>query len=342
MITMDVFKQDAFSATSLTDAVDKIGYIPSFLGDIPGLFDPPPLGQPRTPDIWIESRGTEPALIQTSPRGAPPKQKGGDDASREARPFRTRRLAQASRITPDLLQSIRLFGSETELKQLSTEIFRRQLLIKRDFELTLENLRLGCVQGVVKDADGTTIYDWAAEFGQAIPAELNFDLGNPAKVIAKKCATVTRSITRGLKGLGAGQVQIVGICGDDFFDDFVAHPEWREWQTSWPQATQLTLSKVFREVTFCNIKFVNYRGTDDGTTVSVNTDKCKFFPVGAGIFQMAFAPAERFGFVNTPGQPNYSWIVLDDDRDMFADVEMYSYPLPVCTMPQALFSAKRT
>jgi hypothetical protein len=28
--------------------------------------------------------------------------------------------------------------------------------------------------------------------------------------------------------------------------------------------------------------------------------------------------------------------VLDKDRNSWADVEMYSYPLPVCTMPQAL------
>jgi hypothetical protein len=35
-------------------------------------------------------------------------------------------------------------------------------------------------------------------------------------------------------------------------------------------------------------------------------------------------------------------IVPDKDRNMWADVEVYSYPLPVCTMPSALYQAKRT
>jgi hypothetical protein len=66
------------------------------------------------------------------------------------------------------------------------------------------------------------------------------------------------------------------------------------------------------------------------------------FPVGAGIFQMAYAPAPRFEFVNTLGLPTYSWMVLDEKRDMLADVETLSYPLAVCTMPSALLSGKRT
>lgn len=344
MLTMDVFKQDAFSATSLSAAVDKIGYVPNFLDTI-GAFTPPPLGQPRTPDIWIESRGTEAALIQTSNRGATPAQKGGDDAGRNAKNFRTVRLAQASRITPDLLQSIRLFGSETELKQLQTEIARRQFLIRRDFELTLENMRLGAVQGLLADADGSTLYNWATEFSQNIPTEVDFDLDNasPASgILRTRCTTAVRSITRGLKGLGGNAVKIWAICGDEFWDLLIAHPEVRATYLSYAAAAALRDPVAWEVFNFGGITWTNYRGTDDTTTVAVGSTKAKFFPTGAGIFQMAFAPAERFGFVNTPGQQNYSWIVLDDDRDMFADVEMYSYPLAVCTMPQALYRAKMT
>ena len=72
------------------------------------------------------------------------------------------------------------------------------------------------------------------------------------------------------------------------------------------------------------------------------TTKCKFFPVGAGIFRWAMSPGESFEFVNTPGQLVYSRIVLDKDRNTYADVEEYSYPLPVCTMPQALHRGKNT
>lgn len=345
MLTMDVFKQDAFSATSLTAAVDKVGYVPSFLGGIPNLFVPPPLGQPSTPDVYIESRGTEAALIQTSPRGSPPDQKGGDDASREARPFRTRRLAQASRINASELQSIRQFGSETELQQLQTQVARRQFLIRRDFELTLENMRLGAIQGLTADADGTTIYNWATEFGQTIPAEVDFDLdaASPAAgILRTRCTTAVRSMTRGLKGLGGNSVSFMAVCGDDFWDLLIAHVEVRQTYLNYQAAAALRDPVAWETFQFGGITWTNYRGTDDASTVAVGAAKAKFFPIGAGIFQAVYAPAERFGFINTPGQPNYSWIVVDPLRDMWADVEMYSYPLMVCTMPQALYRAKMT
>jgi hypothetical protein len=35
-------------------------------------------------------------------------------------------------------------------------------------------------------------------------------------------------------------------------------------------------------------------------------------------------------------------MLIDRDRNEWADVEAYSYPLPVCTMPQALHRARRT
>jgi hypothetical protein len=343
MITMDVFKGDAFQATSMTAAVEKVGYVPNFLGSVAGLFVPPPLGQPRTEAVWIESRGTDAALIQTSPRGAPPKQQGGDRA--EARPFKTSRLANSSRITASELQGIRQFGSETELKQLQTEIARRQSLIKSNFDLTKENMRLGAVQGIVKDADGSTIYDWATEFGQTIPAEVDFDLdnANPASgVLRQKCTVAVRSMTRGLKGLGGNSVRFMAICGDDFWDNLIAHPEVRQTYLNYQAAAALRDPVAWESFNFGGITWTNYRGTDDGSTVAVPAAKAKFFPVGAGIFQECYSPAEPFGFVNTPGLPTYSWVVTDRDRDMWADVEMYSYPLFVCTMPQALYRAKYT
>lgn len=342
MLTMDVFKQDAFSATSLTAAVDKVGYVPQLLGSIPNLFVPPPLGQPSTPDIYIESRGTEAALIQTSPRGSAPSQKGSDEASREARPFRTRRLSQASRINASELQSMRQFGSETELMQLQARVARAQFLIRRDFETTLENMKLGAIQGLTADADGSTIYDWASEFGQTIPAEVTWALSASTSDGSTRtaCATAKRSIIRGLKGMGGNAASVMAICGDGFWDKLVASKEVRETYLATAAAAALREQTAWESFSYGGITFVNYRGTDDASTVAVGSDKAKFFPVGAGIFQEVYAPAERFGFANTPGQPSYSWIVVDPLRDMWADVEMYSYPLMVCTMPQALYRAK--
>lgn len=340
MATMDIFTSDAFSSTSLTAALDKLGYVPGFLRSLPGLYVPAPV---RTESIFIEERENAPALIQTSQRGEAPPNRVGE--KRKARGFTTVRVAQQSRITAAELQNIRAFGSETELAQVQVEVARRQILMRRDFELTFENMFLGMVQGLAVDADASTIYDWATEFGQTIPAEVDFDLDNasPAEgAVRKKCTAAVRSITRALKGMGGNQVRVVALCGDNFWDDLTATKEVRETYLNTMAATELREGNAFEQFTYGGVTFVNYRGTDDGTTVAVGTDKAKFFPVNAGIFQMALSPGESFDFVNTLGLEMYSWIVPDRDRNSFVDVEMYSYPLPVCTMPSALYRARRT
>ena len=151
-----------------------------------------------------------------------------------------------------------------------------------------------------------------------------------------------RAVLRGLKGLGGANVSIVGLAGDAFWDDLTAHTEVRETFLSWSAAAELRQGNAFESFRFGSIDWINYRSTDDGTTLGVNTDECKFFPTGAGIFQTAYAPAETFDFANTPGSPLYSWMIPDRDRNAWVDVELYSYPLHVCTMPQALYRARRT
>jgi hypothetical protein len=340
MLTMDVFNQNAFSAVSMLTLVDRLGYVPGFLGAVPGLFDPQPV---TTEMVWIEERANAPALIQTSLRGEPPKQKGNE--LRAVRAFRTLRLAQGSRIMASQLQGIRAAGSETELQTLESELARRQLLNRRDLELTLENMRLGCVQGLVTDADGSTIYDWATEFGQTIPAEVDFDLDNPAPTsgaVRIKCNQVKRGMLRALNGLGGNAVAIMAIAGDTFWDLLTAHTEVRQTYLNTQEAASLRQGNVWESFSYGGITWTNYRGTDDGTTVGVNTNLAKFFPINAGIFQIAWAPGESFEFVNTMGRPVYPGVVLDRDRNSYADIELYSYPLPVCTLPQALARAKAT
>lgn len=341
MATVDIFSDNAFSAIEMTKAVDKLGYVPGLLGSIPGLFEPNPV---RTTSVWIEERGSEPALIQTDERGSDPVTVGGD--TRTARSFKTLRLAQRSRIMADSLQNIRSFGSDTELMGVQEEVARRQLRMRRDLELTLENMRLGAVQGLVTDADGSTLYDWASEFGQTIPAEIDFDLDNasPASgAVRKNCNAVVRSMRAALKGLGGNSVRIYGVAGDNFWDDLTAHQEVRETYLNTQAAADLREGNAWESFNYGGITWINYRGTDDGSTVAVGTDKVKFFPAGAGIFQIAYAPAETFDFVNTLGREVYSWVEPDPAvNKRWADVQMFSYPLPVCTMPSALHRGKRT
>ena len=201
MLTMDVFNQDAFSAVSLSAAIDKMDYVPNFLDSLPGLFEPDPV---RTEVVWIEDRDFSPVILPFSPRGAAPHQVSGD--KRTARAFRTLRFGDASRVTASELLAIRAFGSEVDLKDVASEIARRQMKMKQNFALTREYHKFNAVTGaVVKDSDGSTLINWATEFGQSIPSEVDFDLDNasPAEgAVRKKCTAARRSMQIGLKSVG--------------------------------------------------------------------------------------------------------------------------------------------
>lgn len=345
MATMDIFSSDAFRMVELTDALNKQDFQPSFLRSL-GLFLP---RRVRTEAVAIEEKDGVLSLIQTSERGAPLTQ--GTGARRKIRDFRTPRIAKGDRINASEIASIRAFGSETELMQVQQEVAERlngPAGLMRQVELTWEHMILGAVQGVVLDADGsTTIYNWFTEFSVTQADEIDFDLDNssPASgAVRKNCNKVVRAMMVAAKGAWVpGRTRVMGLCGDNFWDDLTAHKEVRETYLNTQEAKDLRGGNAYESFSYGGIEWVNYRGTDDGSTVAINTDKAKFFPVDApGAFVMGYSPGEFFDTINLPGRDVYALIVPDRDRNAYVDVEVYSYPLPICTRPAMLQRAKRT
>ncbi len=342
MATLDIFKQDAFKLVSMLQAIREVDYLPQRLGEM-NVFTPNPV---RTETVAIEKRGETLALIKTSERGSPLEQR--DTEKRDIRDFRTVRIAKGDRITASELANIRAFGTESELQQVQDEVMRRLAGpggLQNDVELTLENMRLGAIQGIVKDADGSTIRDWFTEFGVAQPAEIDFDLDNAAPAsgaVRKNCDQVVRAMMKAAKGVWVPGTRVHALCGDGFWDDLTAHQEVRETFLNTQAAAELRTGTAYQMFNYGGITWENYRGTDDDT-VGINTDQAKFFPVNApGAFLEVFSPGEKFENIGQLGERIYPMIVPDRDRDMYADIEVYSYPLHVCTRPLMLQRARRT
>lgn len=343
MAAFDIFNNSAFTMVEMTSAVNKNPYRPGFLGGL-NLFTPKPI---RTTAAAIELKDGTLNLIQTSPRGAPLAE--GDKEKRNIYYRETVRVAKGHTITSDEIQNVRAFGAESELESMISVVANRlngPTGLLSQVELTWENMRLGAVQGIVTDADASTIVDWFSVLGQSQPAETNFDLANasPASgAVRKLCNQTVRGIMRALGGLWVpNSSYIMALCGDAFFDDLTAHSEIRATYLNQIAAAELRQGNAFEQFSYGGITWVNYRGTDDNTTVAVGTDKCKFVPVNVpGLFDVAYSPSESITYVNTPGQPLYAMMVMDDARQMWARPEVYSYPLFICTRPAALFRGKR-
>ncbi len=342
---LNIFTNDAFSAATLSQGVQRNPYPPGALGRL-NVFTPNPI---RTTSVAVEERTGTLKLIGFSQRGAEGTQRTTE--KRKMRFFDVPRLMHDDTIHTYEIQNIREFqeGPTGEmvsvLMQLEREVSRRlagPTGLLANVEYTKEYLRLAAVQGLVLDPkDGSVMYNWFDEFQIAQPAEIGFNLAaGIANSLRPICNQVKRYMARKAQGAFTNSTRIVGLCGDTFYDQLVNHPDVIRTFLNFEDARQLrdeAFGDAFDQVEFSKITWVNYRGTDDNTTIKIPDDKVKFFPAGApGIFQEVMAPGESSEFINQPGQPVYVLPIPDRDRRMWWKMEAYAYPLYLCVRPEIL------
>jgi hypothetical protein len=340
MVSMDIFRQDPFSTFQLTTAIERIPYQPTLLGDM-GIFTPTPI---RTKALGVEERDGQLVLIQSSQRGQPVNSERTTE-KRKMRYFEVPRITQGDTISADEIEGIRQFGTESELMQVMAEVARRlsgPTGLVANVNYTWENMRLAAIQGLLTDADGSVIYNWYDEFGFAAPAAVHFDLAaGVAGSLRPKINEIVRAMYRAAKGAFKPNQRIGALCGDAFYDAFTNHPDVIRTFINWQDAALLRGSQggAFTNFNFADVEWINYRGSDDNSTIKIPDNAVKFFPIDApSIFEVAFSPLESFDFVNTPGRDMYVLPIFDRDRNMWWRQEVYSYPLFICKRPEVLQS----
>lgn len=342
MAHIDVFNADPFSMAELTAAVNKIPRVPTLLGDM-GLFTPKSI---RTEIASFDQNAGSIGLIQTSARGAPL-----DGRTRDARTMRhlsAPRIAKSDSLYASELANLRAFGTESELAVVQTEVAARMAGLVSDVNLTWENMRLGAIQGIVTDADASTIYSLYSLFDVTQQTEVDFDLDNAAPAsgaLRLKCSSMVRACRRAAaNGWIRGRTYLAALCDDTFWDQLIAHVEVRATYLNQIAAAELRGDASSGVLDFGGIKFMHYDGTDDNTTVKVPTGTAKFFPVDTAgdFYQAVLTPGEFFPTINQPGQPLYALTIPDRDREAFVQLEVYSYPLFICTRPASLGRARNT
>lgn len=335
MANMDVFNGDAFSLISLSHAIDRMPYTPQFLGQL-GIFQATPVDQST---VWVDERDGEISLIQTSPRGAPPKELERDE--RKARPFKVPRITKGSTLYASQVAGLRAFGSDSEQERVMQEFMRRMDRVRNDVELTHEHMRLGALKGELVDADGSTIYNWFTEFGITPAADVVFAFNDATADIAGTARQMARDMARSSRGALGPNATRHALAGDEFYDALINHPQVRQTYLNWSAAADLRNQAAFGAFTYGGITWHNYRGTDDNSTVSVAANEAHVFPIGGnGVFQHIMAPFdEKIEYVGSPGQNTYAMTIRDLQRDFWVRGEIYSYPLFMCSRPEVLRKA---
>ena len=336
MSIFDIFNNDAFKQVSLLESVDSVEFKPSRLGSM-GIFTPTPV---RTESIAIESRNNGLSLIKTSQRGAPKEQRPND--KRKLRNFNTVRLAKEDRISASEIAFIREHGEEEQVIMIQKELARRMTGaggLVDDIDYTMEHMRLGAIQGKILDADGSTVIeDWYSAFGITQATEIGFNLAAIAVGDFRAlCTDLVRKMSRASGGVWTPSTRVHAMCGDNFWDALVKLEEIRIVYLNRQDSQYVEGGGAYETINYGGITWENYHGSDDGTTVGINTDEVKFFPVGTkGAFLEVFSPGEKFEHIGQLGQNLYPQIVRDVLRDEYVDLEVATYPLHVCTRPAML------
>jgi hypothetical protein len=337
MPTLDIFRNDAFSVSSLTDAINAMPFMPGRAGEVCGWAEE---GVTTTTIIIEQINGTL-SLVNPSQRGGP-----GSTLAKDKRTMRSLIVPHYQiddAIVADEVQNVRAFGSESEVDTVAALVNRRMMKhTQLSMDPTLEYQRIGAIKGVILNGDGTTLYDLFAEFGVSQAAEIDFDLDNatPASgALRKKCTQVVRTIADALGGTPFTRIH--AMCSDSFWDDLIAHPEVRATYLNQAEAAQLRGSSAYEVLDYGGIRFENYRGAVGGSPF-IAADKAHFFPVGAaGFWRTVYAPADYNETVNTIGLPRYAK-QYDMQNGKGVNLEVQMNALNYATRPAALVKGKRT
>jgi hypothetical protein len=338
-LVTDVFEQNAWGVVEFQeDVVERVDHKPQLLGEL-GIFDPV---YSRSQAIAIADKDRKLTLIPTSELGAPPEElvpKGS-----KVRMFNASRLAKGSTIYAIEMAGVTNLPFDDQTKEVAEEATDRTAEILDDLELTWEHMRFGAIQGKVMDADGTTVLiNWFEEWGIAEPDEVNFALGTAGTDVRKKCRDIKRAMKKKAKGVWTPSTRVACLCGDTFYDKLVNHPQIKETKLGTEKAPMLENIDGYSSIEIEGITFINYEGTDDGTTIAIGTNEARFFPIGArGAFKAGFAPANEFKpYLNKKAREYYGLVLPDPSgREAWDRVELYSYPIFICTRPEMLQRAK--
>ena len=323
MATLDIFKDDAFSLTSLTAAIQNVPYQPGRLEQL-GLF-----GMAEgliSTTAMIEQYDGVLALVPVSQRGAPASQM--TRGSLKIHTFSVPHLKPEESVLADEVLGVRSFGTETELETVAKLVGTRLASMRTNIEYTKESHRMLALKGLTVDAAGNQI-DLFSTFG-VVRDVIDFALDTDTTNIRLKILALLESIEDSLGGLSFSGVRV--LCGKTFWSSLIEHKMVKESYLG-TQAAATLRGDPRMEFSFGGVTFERYRGT---SAVKIEDNDAYAVPEGVvGLFIARNAPADYVETVGTLGQPMYAkqW---EMEAGRGVKMEAQANPLHLCTRPKAV------
>ena len=301
--------RDFGNGFSVADWTEEVNIIPNEWGTIQslGLFTDNPVFEQTVVFEEIQKHG---GLVVDRVRGE--RSNVGADATRKLHSFNVPHFPLDDAIYPKDLQGRRAYGAPSEAEQLEAVRVRKMEHIRRNHAWTLEFARAQALTaGTAYAPNGTVNQNWFTEFG-VTQTTVNFAFSSPATDIVAGVESVIAAIQ---DNAGANNMTgMVTLCSPQWFAALISHANVKvayQYYTS----TQGSVLRdrmsagnsplpYHRTFNFAGMDFIEMRDAYNGTPL-IPANTAVAVPLGTDFFRTYYAPAERFGIVNTLGEATY-------------------------------------
>ncbi|WEJ33870.1 major capsid protein [Devosia sp. SD17-2] len=334
---LDIFGNVAFSATSLTQAIN---IVPNDYGRIRelGLFASEPL---TTTTVAVQYANGTLNLLPTRERGAPPSQ--GMPEKRGVRSFRTFHIPHDDYVNADDVQNIvARVADDGVLDSVAALVNRKQIVMRRKHAITLEHMRMGALRGEILDSDGSSLLNLFTEFGVS-QKSVDFVLGTTGTDVKAKAREVVSYMEDNLEGETMSGIHV--LASPEWYEKFIGHGKVEEIYKYYDGQNNPLRQDVRRGFPFHGLTIEEYRGSaqylqENGTYASrrfIPSGEAIAFPIGTqDVFQTYWAPADFIDTVNTLGEEIYVRTAVDPEFQRWVKVHSQSNPLPMVKRPKLL------
>lgn len=334
---LDIFNNTAFSATSLTQAINVVPNDYGRLREL-GLFANVPI---VTTTVAVQYANGSLNLLPTRQRGAPSSL--GVPEKRGVRNFSTFHIPHDDYIRADDVQNIvARVGQEGALEAIASVVARKEAVMRRKHAITLEHMRMGALRGEILDSDGTSLLNLFTEFGVQQKV-IDFALGTSSTDVAGKVHELSGYMEDNLQGETMTGIYV--LCSPEYFAKLTGHPKVLEAWRYYDGQNNPLRDDVRRRFVYHGVVFEEYRGSasylqEDGTYGTrrfIPAGEAIAFPMGTTeTFATYWAPADFMDTVNTFGEQIYVRAAVDPEFQRWAKLHSQSNPLPLVQRPALL------
>jgi hypothetical protein len=293
--------------------------------------------------VMFEETTQDGALIVDRVRGE--KNLVSKDGSRKLHTFPIPHFPLDDHISPKDLVAKSAYDNFNEVEQLDAVRQRKLIRIRQNHDWTLNKARAQALfSGTAYAPSGTVSQDWNIEFGVTRVA-VDLLLGSSTNEVLARIEDIIVAVQNGMGGNGVF-TGIVIPCDTGLFNKLIIHPSVK---AAYAYASQMNSGvdpmrgrlapggsplQLGREFYFGGVTFREVRDNYNGTKI-VTANEGVAVPTGSDMFRTYFAPAERFGLVNTNGEKMYAFETAAQNGTKI-DIETESNFINALLRPQSV------